>query len=253
MFNVEKNTNNIINYIREYYKKNNLGGCVLGISGGKDSAVVAAIMCASIGAENVLGVTLPCHSKNQDKTDALLVSEAFGFELVDLDLTDAFEAIKDKVNLLGEFTEEETLNSDINLKPRLRMSAVYYLAALKTALTHKTYIVAGTSNKSELFVGYFTKGGDSVHDIGVLTDFTVDEVIKIGEYLNVPEKVLYKTPSDGLSNKSDEEKLGVTYKDIKKFMNGEELPEYVSDKIKKLHNNAAHKFNLPYYKQETCE
>lgn len=253
MFNVEKNTNNIINYIREYYKKNNLGGCVLGISGGKDSAVVAAIMCASIGAENVLGVTLPCHSKNQDKTDALLVSEAFGFELVDLDLTDAFEAIKDKVDLLGEFTEEETLNSDINLKPRLRMSAVYYLAALKTALTHRTYIVAGTSNKSELFVGYFTKGGDSVHDIGVLTDFTVDEVIKIGEYLKVPEKVLYKTPSDGLSNKSDEEKLGVTYKDIEKFMNGEELPEYVRGKIKKLHNNAAHKFNLPYYKQETCE
>lgn len=253
MFNVEKNTNNIINYIREYYKKNNLGGCVLGISGGKDSAVVAAIMCKAIGAENVLGVTLPCHSKNQDKTDALLVSEAFGFELVDLDLTDAFEAIKDKVNLLGEFTEEETLNSDINLKPRLRMSAVYYLAALKTALTHKTYIVAGTSNKSELFVGYFTKGGDSVHDIGVLTDFTVDEVIKIGEYLNVPEKVLYKTPSDGLSNKSDEEKLGVTYKDIEKFMNGEELPEYVRGKILKLHNNAAHKFNLPYYKKETCE
>ena len=234
MFNVEKNTNNIINYIREYYQKNNLGGCVLGISGGKDSAVVAAIMCKAIGAENVLGVTLPCHSKNQDKTDALLVSEAFGFELVDLDLTDAFEAIKDKVDLLGEFTEEETLNSDINLKPRLRMSAVYYLAALKTALTHKTYIVAGTSNKSELFVGYFTKGGDSVHDIGVLTDFTVDEVIKIGEYLNVPEKVLYKTPSDGLSNKSDEEKLGVTYKDIEKFMNGEELPEYVREKILKL-------------------
>ena len=253
MFNVEKNTNNIINYIREYYKKNNLGGCILGISGGKDSAVVAAIMCASIGAENVLGVTLPCHSKNQDKTDALLVSKAFGFELVDLDLTDAFEAIKDKVNLLGEFTEEETLNSDINLKPRLRMSAVYYLAALKTALTHKTYIVAGTSNKSELFVGYFTKGGDSVHDIGVLTDFTVDEVIKIGEYLKVPEKVLYKAPSDGLSNKNDEEKLGVTYKDIEKFMNGEELPKDVSEKIERLHNNAAHKFNLPYYKQETCE
>ena len=71
--------------------------------------------------------------------------------------------------------------------------------------------------KSELFVGYFTKGGDSVHDIGVLTDYRVDEVIKIGEVLNVPASVLYKAPSDGLSNKTDEDKLGVTYADIKKI------------------------------------
>ena len=207
-------------------------------------------MCEAIGKENVLGVTLPCHSKENDKSDAKLVSDAFGFELVDLDLTDAFDVIKGKVNLLGGFTDEETLNSDINLKPRLRMSAVYYLAALKTALTHKTYIVAGTSNKSELFVGYFTKGGDSVHDIGVLTDYTVDEVIKIGEVLKVPASVLYKAPSDGLSNKTDEDKLGVTYADIKKYMNGEKLDKKISDKIEKLHNNAYHKFNLPYYKRE---
>lgn len=250
MFNAKKETKNIINFIRKYYEDNNLGGCVLGISGGKDSAVVAAIMCEAIGKENVLGVTLPCHSKESDKSDAKLVSDAFGFELVDLDLTDAFETIKGKVNLLGNFTDEETLNSDINLKPRLRMSAVYYLAALKTALTHKTYIVAGTSNKSELFVGYFTKGGDSVHDIGVLTDYTVDEVIKIGEVLNVPASVLYKAPSDGLSNKTDEDKLGVTYADIKKYMNSEKLDKKISDKIEKLHNNAYHKFNLPYYKRE---
>lgn len=251
MFNAKKEVNNIVNFIRKYYKDNNLGGCVLGISGGKDSAVVAAIMCASIGAENVLGVTLPCHSKETDALDASLVSDAFGFELINLDLTKSFDAFKENVSLLGKFNEHQTMNSDINLKPRLRMSALYYLAALKSALTNKTYIVGGTSNKSELYVGYFTKGGDSTYDIGVLNDYTVDEVIKMGEVLNVPASVLYKAPSDGLSNKTDEDKLGVRYSDIEKYMTGEKLDKKINDKIEKLHNNAHHKFNLPYYKRES--
>ena len=250
MFNAKKETKNIINFIRKYYEDNNLGGCVLGISGGKDSAVVAAIMCEAIGKENVLGVTLPCHSKESDKSDAKLVSDAFGFELVDLDLTDAFEAIKGKVNLLGNFTEEETLNSDINLKPRLRMATLYYLAALYSNLKQKTYLVAGTSNKCELYVGYFTKGGDSVHDISVLADFTVEEVIKIGAYLKVPEKVLYKKPNDGLSNQTDEDKLGVKYSEIADYMEDKNLLDPVtSNKISTLHQSNLHKFMVPTYRR----
>ena len=149
-----------------------------------------------------------------------------------------------------KFNEEQTKNSDINLKPRLRMSTLYYLAALYSALRGKTYLVAGTSNKCELFVGYFTKGGDNVHDISVIADFTVDEVIKIGEYLKVPERVLYKKPNDGLSNMSDEDKLGVKYSEIADFMNDENSVEKkVGQKIKRLHKNNEHKFNIPTYRR----
>ena len=131
------------------------------------------------------------------------------------------------------------------------MSTLYYLAALYSALRGKTYLVAGTSNKCELFVGYFTKGGDSVHDISTIADFTVDEVIAIGEYLRVPEKVLYKKPNDGLSNQTDEDKLGVKYKDIATYMENPELvDEDVRAKIKKLHQGSLHKFNIPTYRKE---
>lgn len=249
MFDAEKETGRIVEFIREYYSKNNLGGVVLGISGGKDSAVVAALFVKALGAENVVGVTLPCHSKDEDKEDAKLISDYYGFKLLNVDLTNVFDAFKNEVSKIGEFTEEQTKNSDINIKPRFRMSTCYYLAALMSAVTGKTYLVAGTSNKSELFVGYFTKGGDSVHDIATIADLTVSEVLKIGEVLNVPERVLYKVPSDGLSNQSDEDKLGVSYKAIEMYINNEELDEEIKNKIERLHSGSRHKFSIPTYKK----
>ncbi len=248
-FNAKKETENIIKFIKEYFEKNNLKGVVLGISGGKDSAVVAALFARALGSENVLGVTLPCHSEVSDKSDAKLVADKYGFELLNIDLTNVYDSFVSEINKLGNFSEENLLNSNINIKPRLRMSSVYYLAALYSSLKGGTYVVAGTSNKCELYVGYFTKGGDSTYDIGTLNDYTVDEVIKIGEYLEVPEKVLYKTPSDGLSNKTDEDKLGVKYKDIASYMNGEEVSEEAKLKIEKLHKGSLHKFNIPVYKR----
>ncbi|MBO5180076.1 MAG: NAD(+) synthase [Clostridia bacterium] len=249
MFNAEKETERIVEFIREYYSKNNLGGAVLGISGGKDSAVVAALFVKALGAENVVGVTLPCHSKDEDKEDAKLISDYYGFKLLNVDLTNVFDAFKNEISKIGDFTEEQTKNSDINIKPRFRMSTCYYLAALMSAVTGKTYLVAGTSNKSELFVGYFTKGGDSVHDIATIADLTVSEVLKVGEVLKVPEKVLYKVPSDGLSNQSDEDKLGVTYKAIEMYINNEELDEETKNKVERLHNGSRHKFSIPTYKK----
>ena len=250
MFDAKKETDRIIAFVRDYYRKNNLKGAVLGISGGKDSGVVAAIMCAALGKENVVGVTLPCHSKDADRNDALLVAEKFGFEMLNIDLTSVFDAFKGEASKLGDFTAEELKNSDINLKPRLRMASVYYLAALLSATRGGTYIVPGTSNACELYVGYFTKGGDSVYDIAPIYSLTVDEVIKVGEVLGVPEKVLYRTPDDGISGLSDEDKLGVRYADIGKIIKGEEVDEEERTKIEKLHRGAAHKFNIPVYRIE---
>lgn len=249
MFNPKEEKDKIVKFIKAYYDRYDLGGVVIGISGGKDSGVVAGLFAEALGPDRIIGVTLPCHSKATDKNDAQLVSDYYGFKMINYDLTNVFDAFKEQVNLLGNFTEEELKNSDINLKPRLRMASLYYTAALYTALTGKTYIVAGTGNKCEEYVGYFTKGGDSVSDIKVLADLTVDEVIAIGEVLNVPKEVLYKAPNDGLSNQTDEDKLGVKYKDIAKYMNGEKLEKDVYQKIKKLHDNSKHKFNIPTYRK----
>lgn len=249
-FDAKKEKERIIDFIRDYYSKNHVDGAILGISGGKDSGVVAGLFVEALGRENVIGVTLPCHSIETDKSDAKLVSDYYGFPLYNFDLTGIYDSFKEELKNIGEFNEEETKDSDINLKPRLRMATVYYLAALFSKLSHKTYLVAGTSNKCELYVGYFTKGGDSVHDISPIADLTVDEVIALGAELKVPEPVLYKAPNDGLSNKTDEDKLGVTYKAIADYM---EDPNKVTEKdratIERLHKNNAHKFVIPTYRR----
>ena len=251
MFDAKKEVKNIVDFIRNYYKLNNLGGIVLGISGGKDSGVVAALFVEALGKENVIGVTMPCYSKEEDKKLAKMVSDFYGFDLINVDLTNTFNIFKNEIYKLGEFSEEILNNSDINLKPRLRMSTLYYLAAMYSKIRGKTYIVGGTSNKSELYVGYFTKGGDSVHDISVLSDLTVEEVIAIGKELKVPKEVLYRVPSDGLSNQSDEDKLGVKYSDIAKYIdNPNSVSKETAKKIEKLHNNNLHKFTIPSYKKE---
>ena len=250
MFNAKQEVNKIVKFIKDYYKKNKLGGVVLGISGGKDSAVVAALFTKALGKENVLGVTLPCYSKSDDKNLAQVVSSYYGFELINVDLTDTFDTFKKQIYKIYNNDEKVLLNSDINLKPRLRMASLYYLAAMYSSLKGKTYIVGGTSNKSELYVGYFTKGGDSVHDISVLADFTVEEVIAIGEVLKVPKEVLYRVPSDGLSNLSDEDKLGIKYSDISKYLDDKNsVDKRTASIIEKLHNNNQHKFIIPTYKK----
>lgn len=251
MFNAKKEIKKIVKFIRNYYENNNLSGVILGISGGKDSAVVAALFVEALGSENVIGITLPCHSKEEDKDHAKLVSDYYGFKLYNFDLTDTYSVFHKQIEENFDVNNEITKNSDINLKPRLRMATLYYFAAMFSALENKTYLVAGTSNKSELFVGYFTKGGDSVHDISVLADLTVEELIKIGDELKVPKEVLYKTPSDGLSNQTDEDKLGVKYSDIATYMSDpSKLDKETREKIEKLHKNNLHKFNIPTYRKE---
>ena len=251
-FDAKKEVENIVSFVRDYYKKNNLGGAVLGVSGGKDSGVVLAILVEALGKDNVVGLTLPCHSMKQDGDLARVVADYYGVKLYNLDLTSAYDAFTNAVKEgYGEVSEECLVDSNINLKPRLRTASVYYYAAMLSKITGKPYLVAGTSNKCELFVGYFTKGGDNVHDIATIADFTVSEVIKIGEYLNVPKEVLYRTPSDGLSGMSDEDKLGVKYAEIEQyFEDKDKLDDDVRNKIERLHNSSRHKFNIPTYKKE---
>ena len=247
MFNVETETKGIIEFIKDYFSKNNLGGVVIGISGGKDSAVTAGLFTLALGKDKVVGITLPCHSKDQDKSDARIISDHFGFKLLNQDLTSIYDIFKDSVSEFGM----ESVDSDINLKPRLRMASLYYLAQLLSTNKQEIYVVAGTSNLCEIYVGYFTKGGDNVHDICLLGDLTVDEVIAIGKYIGVPDKVLFKAPSDGISNLNDEDKLGVTYKQIAAYIKDGTIDDKEAlDKIKKLHCRNLHKTEaIPTYRK----
>lgn len=246
-FDAKQETEKIIEFIKKYYADNNLGGIVIGISGGKDSGVVAGLFAKAIGPENIIGVTLPCHSESTDATDAKLVADKYGFKLINLDLTSVYDTFEAEAKKIDDFVVSE--DSEINLKPRLRMSSLYYIAQMYTKKTGKVYLVAGTGNKCEEYVGYFTKGGDSVSDIKTIADLTVEEVIKVGEVVEVPEKVLYKAPSDGLSGKTDEDKLGFTYADVARVINGEKVQPEVKEQIMKKHLGNQHKFNIPTYRK----
>ncbi len=248
MFNGKNISERIIEFIRDYYQNNNLKGVVIGISGGKDSAVVAGLFAKAIGPENIQGIWMPCHSKEQDKENAYKVAEYFGFNIVDVDLTKTYDNYVEQIKrTYPDVQDNNLIDANINIKPRLRMATLYYNAALMSSLKGGTYIVPGTSNACELFVGYFTKGGDSVSDIQVLADLTVEEVIEVGKAIGVPDQVLYKAPDDGLSGLTDEEKLGVKYNDIAKVIEGKDVID--KEKIMRLHKNNLHKFSVPVFRK----
>ena len=249
MFNAKVESEKIIKFIKDYYKENKLTGAVIGISGGKDSGVVAGLFSRALGPDNVVGIWMPCHSNEIDKENAKKVSKKFGFELLEHDLTNTYENYVKQIKEINKINDEDLIDSNINIKPRLRMMTLYYYAAMLTRKNKKVYIVPGTSNKCEIYVGYFTKGGDNVADIQVLADLTVEEVIEIGKYIGVPDEVVNKTPDDGLSGKTDEEKLGVKYNDIAKVINNEKIDKKEEEKIKVLHNKNLHKFNTPTYRK----
>lgn len=251
MFNVDKTVNEIIEFIRNYYKNNNLKGAVLGISGGKDSAVVAGLFVKALGKENVIGVWMPCHSKDEDKQNAIKLANHFGFELKEFDLTGIYDNYVKQFAEISNPLEKELKDANINIKPRLRTMTLYYYAAYLTQKHKGVYIVPGTSNKCEIYVGYFTKGGDDVADIKVLADLTTEEVIKVGEAIGVPYEIVHKIPDDGLSGLSDEDKLGVKYSEIADVIenNGINTSNEIKEKIYKLHKNNQHKFNIPIFKK----
>lgn len=257
-FDAQETTKKIIEDIREYYQKNNAEGAVIGLSGGKDSSVVASLLVKALGSENVIGFWLPCYSKESDKNDAEMVANSLGIKLIEHDLTSVYGEIVNNAKKNLEFLNPEFFtNANLNLKPRLRTNILYYYAAYFTSLKKKLYLVCGTSNKSEMYVGYFTKGGDNICDLAPIKQLYVDEVIAVGDYLGmVPKRIIHKTPDDGLSGKTDEEKLGFTYSDVKKVSLEEETKEIdktldpeIREKILRMHRNNQHKFLVPTFRR----
>lgn len=235
---IEKEVQNIEKWILEYVENAHADGVVVGNSGGKDSATVIALATKALGKERVMTVAMPCNSIKTDIEDAKLVSNKFDVPLIEIDLTSTFNTLEKEIDK----NIKPVAEAKINTKPRLRMTTLYYIAQ------SLNYLVIGTGNKCEAVVGYTTKWGDNAHDFNPIAEFTVEEVLQIGEYLGVPEKIIKKAPNDGLGGLTDEEKLGVTYKQIAEYIETGKTDEKALEIIKKKEKLAKHKREpIPVY------
>lgn len=192
----------IVAWLKEYAASAGAHGYVVGLSGGIDSACTAALCQRAVG-NQVLGVLMPCHSHPEDGTMAKLVAEAFSLATLTVDLGPSYDT------MLADLPPGILDMARANLKPRLRMTALYALAQ-----THG-YLVAGTGNKSELQAGYFTKYGDGGVDVEPLGELYKWQVRQLAYDLGVPEPVIERPPSAGLwAGQTDEEEMGITYEDL---------------------------------------
>lgn len=234
-FNAEKECENIINWIREYFKNQpNAKGAIIGISGGKDSSVTAKLLAEALGKERVFGVLMP-NGEQKDISDSLKIVDILGINYKIVNIEKAYNGL-----LEGIADENLSIDAKINIPPRIRMTTLYAVG------TSMNYRVCGTGNKSEGFVGYTTKWGDNAFDFNPIGDLTTEEVVAVGDFLGLPYELVHKTPSDGLSGKSDEEKLGFSYKQINEYIeNGSCGDKEIDEKIRLKHEYNKHKRNLP--------
>jgi len=208
-FDAVKVKNDIVKWIREWFAENGPGcNAVIGISGGKDSSVAAALCVEALGKERVFGVLMPNGDQHDIDMAQLLVNH-LGIDSVTINIKDAFDAISSQVaEKLGEFTAM----SRQNLPPRIRMTVLYAVSQSKNGR------VVNTCNLSEDWVGYSTRYGDSVGDFSPLSNLTVAEVKKIGRAAGLPDVLVDKVPIDGLCGKTDEDNLGFTYEMLDKYI-----------------------------------
>jgi NAD+ synthase len=206
-------------WIREYVERAGAAGAVFGLSGGIDSAVVCGLCARALGPERCLGVVMPIGNVPEDEELGRISGERFGVRVIAPDLLPAFEALEDAFRAERDATglepagPEAAVLAAANVKPRLRMTALYHFAALLDRL------VVGTGNRAELTVGYFTKHGDSGVDLLPLADLTKAEVRAVARELGVPERIVERAPSAGLwEGQTDEAEMGITYAEIDRYL-----------------------------------
>ena len=241
--NPKRTKDEIVQWIREYFAANGNDCCaVIGISGGKDSSVVAALCVEALGVERVIGVLMP-NGWQKDIADSKLLVDTLGIASVTVDIGGAYSKM---VDVVGRVMPSGVSNqAAVNLPPRLRM-ATLYMVAQSLARGGR---VANTCNRSEDYVGYSTKFGDSAGDFSPLANIMVHEVRQIGYELPIPRELVDKTPSDGLCGKTDEDNLGFTYMQLDNYiMHGSSGDEDIDKVIAKKHMQNLHKLNpMPAY------
>lgn len=226
-FNAEKACAATVEWIRDWFDKNGPEcNAIVGISGGKDSSIAAALCVEALGKDRVIGVLMP-NSEQSDIDMAKLLVEHLGIEHYIVNIGKSYNALVDEIKSAGiEFSRD----SEINLPPRLRMSTLYAVGQSKNGR------VCNTCNLSEDWVGYSTRYGDSVGDFSPMSFFTTAEIRAMGRVLGIPSVLIEKVPSDGLSGMSDEDKLGFTYEELDKYIRTGVIENLEhKEKIDKLH------------------
>lgn len=245
MFNAEKVKNDCVAWIRQFFEENGRDcNAVIGISGGKDSSVAAALCVEALGKDRVIGVLMPCGEQHDIDMAYLLVNH-LGIKHYVVNIKDAMDGI------LGSFPEELPLSvqARTNLPPRIRMSTLY---AVSQSVNGR---VVNTCNLSEDWVGYSTRYGDAAGDFSPLSNLTVAEIKEIGRVLGLPDVLVDKVPIDGLCGKTDEENLGFSYEELDRYIRTGEI----DDNEKKARIDRLHKMNLfklqlmPAFKPESMK
>ena len=234
MRNYEQELENRVAFIRQLLKESGCEGIVYGNSGGKDSALVGILCKKACG--NTVGILLPCattQNYGSDTDDAIRVAEQYGIAYRTVDLSETRGALVAALEKAGAELNNAAVS---NIAPRLRMTALYAVAAAEHRL------VAGTGNRSEAYMGYFTKWGDGAYDLNPIADLTVTEIYEFLRYLNAPQSIIDKAPSAGLfEGQTDEAEMGVTYAAIDRFLltgEGEEADLAIIDRF---HKRSEHK------------
>lgn len=251
-FNVEKNIQDCIQWIKDWFEKNGPGcNAIIGLSGGKDSTIAAALLAKALGPEKVIGVAMPDH--DQGVNDADKIAKFLGIQYMTAPIDNITSGFQKMWSYFGDEDFKWSKQSEQNIPPRIRMTMLYALS--------QTYNgrVVNTCNLSEDYVGYATLFGDAAGSFSPISGFTVTELYQIGDYLNLPYEWVHKIPADGLPHSSsDEEKFGFSYEELDRYiregiepvgqcLNSEELK---IDKIKRMHKANLFKteiIRIPHY------
>ena len=230
MENVDLVIEKIVLWLKDRVKSANAKGLVFGLSGGIDSAVVAALAKKAFP-DTSLGIAMPIHSRSEDMEHAELVAKYLDLELAVVDLSKTYDSLIEasKLNSCNKLAKA-------NIKPRLRMTTLYYFAQ------NNGYLVCGSSNKSEFEIGYFTKYGDSGSDLMPLVSFVKSEIREIARALDIPEIIINKPPTAGLwTNQTDEDEMGFSYDMLDHYIKTGQGPEKIVNRIKYMQKNSSHK------------
>ena len=234
-----------INWIKNYFKDNPNGKAIIGISGGKDSTIAAALCVEALGADRVIGVMMP-QGQQKDIADSIEVCKLLGITNFTIDIGGSVNSLCHAFDMEVDY-DRCILNNPMvatNLPARIRMATLYVVAAF-----YPNSRVVNTCNRSEDYVGYSTKYGDAAGDFSPLGNLTVREVLEIGDELGLPSHLVHKAPSDGMCGKTDEDNLGFTYNELDDFLLGTgKVSEETMAKIERLHLSTRHKYEpIPAY------
>lgn len=230
----------LLDFIKDFFKDKK-GPAVVGISGGKDSSICAALLAEALGPGRVVGVMMP-NGVQMDLIDSVKVCELLGIQAMKVNIGPVYDALKEQIDTsdIEGSPDQWTPLFTTNTPARLRMVTLYGIAAQLGGF------VCNTCNYSEDFVGYSTKYGDCCGDFSLLNQLTKTEVVALGDYMKLPKELVHKTPSDGMCGKSDEDNMGFTYDALDTFIRTGLPPKSfeIYNKIKKMHLNPNTKLKL---------